>query len=123
MSAVGFGADWAWRSQERPAKGGAAPITREAVEKFYRRGLTLTGKHSPHSWRSVLSTWANDAGEDSDAVEAQLDHATGTKVKAASDRAKRLQRRADLMAWHEAALIAARDGAKVVELKGRTAAR
>ena len=36
---------------------------REAVEKFYRRGLKLTGKHSPHSWRSVLSTWANDAGE------------------------------------------------------------
>jgi hypothetical protein len=38
-------------------------------------------------------------------------------VKAAYDRAKRLQRRADLVAWHEAALIAARDGAEVVELK------
>ena len=55
-----------------PARGGEAPITREAVEKFYRRGLNLSGKHSPHSWRSVLSTWANDAGEDADAVEAQL---------------------------------------------------
>ena len=105
-----------------PAPRGDAPITREAVEKFYRRGLKLSGKHSPHSWRSVLSTWANDAGEDADAVEAQLDHATGGKVKAAYDRAKRLQRRADLMAWHEEALIAARDGAKVVQLrKGRTA--
>ena len=99
-----------------PAPRGDAPITREAVEKFYRRGLKLTGKHSPHSWRSVLSTWANDAGEDADAVEAQLDHATGGKVKAAYDRAKRLQRRADLMAWHEDALIAARDGAKVVPI-------
>jgi integrase len=39
-----------------PTHGGEAPITREAVEKFYRRGLNLTGKHSPHSWRSVLST-------------------------------------------------------------------
>ncbi len=105
-----------------PARSGDAPITREAVEKFYRRGLTLTGKHSPHSWRSVLSTWGNDAGEDADAVESQLDHATGGKVKAAYDRAKRLQRRADLMAWHEEALIAARDGAKVVQLKGRKAA-
>ncbi len=56
-----------------PALRGDAPITREAVEKFYRRTLKLSGKHSPHSWRSVLSTWANDAGEDSDAVEAQLD--------------------------------------------------
>jgi integrase len=100
-----------------PALRGDAPITREAVEKFYRRALNLSGKHSPHSWRSVLSTWANDAGEDADAVEAQLDHATGGKVKAAYDRAKRLQRRADLIAWHEAALVAARDGAKVIDLK------
>ncbi len=106
-----------------PAKDGEAPITREAVEKFYRRGLKLSRKHSPHSWRSVLSTWANDAGEDSDAVEAQLDHVTGGKAKAAYDRAKRLQRRADLMAWHEDALIAARDGATVVHLKKRTTAR
>jgi integrase len=79
--------------------------------------LKLSGKHSPHSWRSVLSTWANDGGEDADAVEAQLDHASGGKVKAAYDRAKRLQRRADLMAWHEDALVAARDGAKVVRLR------
>jgi integrase len=100
-----------------PAPRGDAPITREAVEKFYRRTLNLSRKHSPHSWRSVLSTWANDAGEDADAVEAQLDHVTGGKVKAAYDRAKRLQRRADLMAWHEAALIAARDGAKIIDLK------
>ena len=95
---------------------------REAVEKFYRRTLDLSRKHSPHSWRAVLSTWANDAGEDADAVEAQLDHVTGGKVKAAYDRAKRLERRADLMAWHEEALIAARDGAKVVQLATRKAA-
>ncbi len=104
-----------------PSADGENPITREAVEKFYRRGLKLTGKHSPHSWRSVLSTWANDAGEDSDAVEAQLDHATGGKVKTAYDRAKRLERRADLMAWHEQALIAARDGAKVLPLNRQKA--
>jgi integrase len=105
-----------------PSPAGDAPITREAVEKFYRRTLNLSGKHSPHSWRSVLSTWANDAGEDADAVEAQLDHATGGKVKSAYDRAKRLERRADLMAWHEGALLAARDGAQVVQLAPRKAA-
>jgi len=108
------GADGRWIC---PGPGGESPITREAVEKFYRRSLNLTGQHSPHSWRTVLSTWANDAGEDSDAVEAQLDHGIGNKVKAAYDRAKRVQRRADLMAWHEAALIAARDGAAVLTLK------
>jgi integrase len=105
-----------------PSPARDAPITREAVEKFYRRTLKLSGKHSPHSWRSVLSTWANDAGEDPDAVEAQLDHATGGKVKTAYDRAKRLERRADLMAWHEEALVAARDGAKVVQMAPRKAA-
>lgn len=109
--------DGAERSYVCLAPRGDGPITREAVEKFYRRGLKLSGKHSPHSWRSVLSTWANDAGYDADAVEAQLDHATGGKVKAAYDRAKRLQRRVDLMAWHEDALIAARDGARVVSIK------
>jgi len=102
-----------------PGPRGDAPITREAVEKFYRCTLKLSGKHSPHSWRSVLSTWANDAGEEADAVEAQLDHVTGNKVKTSYDRAKRLDRRADLMAWHEEALLATRDGAKVVELTTR----
>ena len=105
-----------------PAPSGDAPITREAVEKFYRRTLQLSGKHSPHSWRSVLSTWANDAGQDADAVEAQLDHVTGGKVKSVYDRAMRLERRAVLVARHEEALIAARDGAKVVSLSDRKAA-
>jgi integrase len=100
-----------------PAPRGNGPITREGVERFYRKGLKLEGKHSPHSWRAVLSTWANDAGEESDIVEAQLDHLTGTKIEVAYDRAKRLDRRADLMKWHEDALVAARDGANVIDLK------
>ena len=83
-------ADGDGRMHVCPAPRGDSPITREAVEKFYRRTLKLTRKHSPHSWRAVLSTWANDAREDADAVEAQLDHVTGSKVKVAYDRAKRL---------------------------------
>jgi len=105
-----------------PAPKGEGAITREAVEKFYRRTLNLSGKHSPHSWRTVLTTWTEDAGEDSGASEAQLDHGNPNKVKAAYDRSKRLQRRADLMAWHEAALIAARDGATVVPILTKKAA-
>ena len=68
----------------------------------------------------MLSTWANDAGKDADVAEAQLGDATGGKVKAAYDRADRLQRRADLMAWHEEALIASRDGAKAIKMKRET---
>ena len=105
-----------------PAPHGDGPITREAIEKFYRRTLELTGKHSPHSWRSVFSTWGRDAGKDADAVEAQLDHVIGTKQAAAYDRAKRLEIRRALMAWYERQLLTARDGAKVVPLRKATPA-
>jgi integrase len=100
-----------------PSPQSAGAVTREAVEKFYRRSLELTGKHSPHSWRSVLSTWGNDAGRNSDAIEAQLDHVVGDKTKTSYDHAKRLALRVDLMAWHEDALYAARDGAHVFPMR------
>ncbi len=100
-----------------PAPNRDGPITREAVEKLYRRGLGLANRHSPHSWRSVFSTWARDAGKDGDAIEAQLDHIVGNKVAASYDRAKRLDLRRSLMTWYEAQLIAARDGAEVVSIK------
>lgn len=97
----------------------ARPVTAEAVEKFYRRALDLGGRHSPHSWRSAFSTICRDAGKDADSVEAQLDHVVGNKVASAYDRATRLELRRELVHWYEATLIAARDGAKVVALKGR----
>lgn len=94
-------------------------ITPEGVEKFYRDALQLTGKHSPHSWRSAFSTVAREAGKDGDVIEAQLDHVVGTKVAAAYDRAKRLALRRELMRWYEAQLVSARDGAEVIALVGR----
>ena len=100
-----------------PAPNRDAPVTREAVEKLYRRGLGLSGQHSPHAWRSVFSSWARDAGKDGDAIEAQLDHVVGNKVAAAYDRAKRVELRRSLMTWYEAQLLAARDGAEVVPLR------
>ncbi len=104
-----------------PAPRGGAQITREAVEKHYRRGLGLAGKHGPHGWRSVLSTWAREAGKDGDVIEAQLDHQIGSKVQAAYDRAMRLDLRRELMSWHESQLIAARDGAVILPFKSATA--
>jgi len=104
-----------------PAPRGGGHVTREAVEKFYRRTLALANEHSPHAWRSVFSTWSRDAGKDGDAVEAQLDHVVGGKVQAAYDRAARLERRRELMEWYADMLIAARDGAKVVKLDERRA--
>lgn len=104
-----------------PAPRAAQPITREAVEKFYRRTLDLGGKHGPHSWRSTFKTVSEDAGKDSDAIEAQLDHVIGNKVASAYDRAKRLELRRPLMEWYEATLIAARDGATVTPIRTKRA--
>jgi len=114
--ADGPGAKWVC-----PAPTRDAPITIDAAEKFYRRALGLSGQHSPHSWRSVFSTWARDAGRDGDTIEAQLDHVVGGKVAQAYDRAKRLDLRRALMGWYEQQLIAARDGAQVVPMKKRGA--
>ncbi len=100
-----------------PAPNRDAPVTREAVEKLYRRGLGLSGRHSPHAWRSVFSSWARDARKEGDAIEAQLDHVVGNTVAAAYDRAKRVELRRSLMIWYEAQLLAARDGAEVVPLR------
>jgi integrase len=96
-------------------------ISREAVEKFYNRTLHLAGKHSPHAWRSVFSTWSRDAGKDRDAIEKQLDHAVGNEVQQAYDRADRLDIRREIVNAHEQTLIAARDGATIISIAQRRA--
>ncbi len=100
-----------------PSPRGDTPVTREAIEKFYRNTLDLAGKHGAHGWRSVFSTWSYEAGRDGAVIEAQLDHTIGSKVQAAYDRLQRLDLRRELMTWHESQLIAARDGAQVVVLQ------
>ena len=52
-----------------------------------------------------------------DVIEAQLDHEVGSKVKVAYDRGKRLERRAELLAWYEGTVHAARDGAQVFPMR------
>ncbi len=95
------------------------PITPEGIEKFYRSALDLAGKHSPHSWRSAFSTVAREACKDGDTIELQLDHVVGNKIAAAYDRAKRLQMHRGLLRWYERQLIAARDGAMVINIADR----
>ncbi len=96
------------------------PVTAEAIEKHYRNALKLAGKHSPHSWRSAFSTVCREAGKDGDVVEAQLDHVVGNKIASAYDRAQRLDLRRELLNWYEKTLIAARDGAAVLQMKSRS---
>jgi integrase len=41
-----------------PSPQGGKHIGRESIEKVYRVTLGLSGKHSPHGWRSAFSTLA-----------------------------------------------------------------
>ena len=104
-----------------PAPRGKRFISREAVEKFYRRTLGLAGQHSPHGWRSVFSTWSYESAKAQDLIEAQLDHVVGNTVQQAYDRASRLELRRELIQWHEAGLVAARDGSEGIKIGKRRA--
>lgn len=58
------------------------------------------GKMTGHGWRSVASTWANEAGHNKDAIERQLAHAPDDKIRATYNRAEYMpERRAMLQAW------------------------
>lgn len=58
------------------------------------------GKMTGHGWRSVASTWANEAGYNKDAVERQLAHSPDDKVRAAYNKAEFMPaRRKMLQDW------------------------
>jgi integrase len=80
------------RTQERP-------MSENSVLYLLGRmgyGGIMTG----HGWRTVASTWANEAGYNKDAIERQLAHAPDDKVRATYNRAEYLpERRAMLQAW------------------------
>ncbi|MDQ1315522.1 MAG: hypothetical protein QG662_1631 [Pseudomonadota bacterium] len=105
-----------------PGAAGGNTITRESIEKAYRVTLQLDRKHTPHGWRSALSTLARDAGFSRDVVELALDHIHDTDVALAYDRGERLVERRRMMDWWGAELYRAERGADVVPIMGKTAA-
>jgi integrase len=75
------------------------PISENAVLALIAR-MGYKGRHTGHGWRSVGSTWANEAGYPPDVIERQLAHVPGDSVRAIYNRAQYLdQRRAMLEAW------------------------
>lgn len=119
----------AWRDQGT-GKGYVFPspldgrkhITRESLEKLYRVTFKLEGKHTPHGWRSSLSTLARDEGGfDRDVVELALDHIHDSEVVRAYDRGERLEQRIKLMQWWDSELVRAQRGAEVVPLPAKRA--
>lgn len=67
---------------------------------LYRIGYK--GRMTGHGWRSVASTWANEAGYSPDAIERQLSHTPNNKVRSAYNRAEYLpERREMIQAWSD----------------------
>lgn len=99
-----------------PSPAGGKFIGRESIEKVYRVTLGLEGKHSPHGWRSALSTLARDNGFARDVVELALDHAHDNDVARAYDRGERFAQRVELFNWWGAQLAAAQRGAKIIAM-------
>lgn len=89
------GSDYVFPSDRRIDR----PMSENAVLYLLHR-MGYKGKMSGHGWRSVASTWANEGGYDKDAIERQLAHSPGDKVRSAYNRAEYLpQRKVILQAW------------------------
>ncbi|MBA5605390.1 integrase arm-type DNA-binding domain-containing protein [Duganella sp. FT3S] len=99
-----------------PSPAGGKHIGRESIEKVYRVTLNLAGKHSPHGWRSALSTLARDHGFERDVVELALDHAHDDEVARAYDRGERFSQRIELFNWWGSQLAKAQAGGKILPL-------
>lgn len=75
------------------------PMSENAILYLLHR-IGYKGRMTGHGFRSVASTWANDAGHNPDAIERQLAHVPGDQVRAAYNRSAYLpQRREMLQAW------------------------
>jgi hypothetical protein len=65
-----------------------------------RDTMRLAGRHSPHGWRSALSTRAReDTDFDAELIDLSLDHVHASDVALANDRGQRLAKRVALMTW------------------------
>lgn len=118
-----------WRTMSGSKKGylfpgatGGDTISRESIEKAYRETLQLDRKHTPHGWRSALSTLARDTGFARDVVELALDHIHDTEVALAYDRGERLIERRRMMNWWGSELYRAEHGADIVPIMSNAAA-
>lgn len=75
------------------------PMSENAVLYLIGR-MGYGGQMTGHGWRTIGSTWANEAGYTADAIERQLAHAPDDRTRAVYNKAEYLpERRAMLQAW------------------------
>lgn len=92
MHARSRGSDYVFAADHRLDRA----ISENAILYLLHR-IGYKGKMTGHGWRSVASTWANERGYSSDAIERQLAHAPEDKVRAAYNRAEYLPERRQLL--------------------------
>lgn len=89
------------------------------IAALYRLGYK--GRLTSHGFRSMFSSWANEKGYSADAIELQLSHVPGNKVRTAYNRALYLEQRRELLqAWADY-LDKRERGAQIVSLEERKA--
>ena len=103
------------------AKGPAKPFSENTMlYALYRIGYK--DKATPHGFRALFSTIANEAGFNPDAIERQLAHQEKSAVRGAYNRGVYLKERAELMQWWSDHLHHLEHGADIVPIGRRKAA-
>jgi len=93
------------------------PISDVTLNAALRRLGFNSDEQTAHGFRSIASTLLNELGYPSDVIELQMAHKERNKVRAAYNRAQRLDERRKMMqAWSDH-LDGLRDGANVFRLK------
>ena len=78
---------------------GDRPMSNNTVNAALRRLGYAKDEMTGHGFRSVASTLLNENGFSPDVIELQLAHAERSKVRAAYNRAQRLEERRKMMDW------------------------
>lgn len=77
------------------------PISENTILELLDR-IGYKGQMTGHGWRTVASTWANEAGYRDDAIERQLAHKPEDDTRAVYNRAEYLSERAGMLqAWSD----------------------
>ena len=98
------------------------PMSDNTLNAALRRLGYSGDEHTAHGFRSTASTRLNELGFPPDVIELQLAHAERNKVRAAYNRAERLDERRKMMqAWADY-LDGLKDGAKIIAINAGRAA-
>jgi len=96
------------------------PMSPETLRRALH-SMGFKGKADVHGFRSTASTILNETGFNPDAIERQLSHSEGNKVRAAYNRAEYMKERRSMMKWWGDYIDSVKDGGRVIPFPTRAA--